>query len=71
MELVYDAPRGVYVVVGHPGCYWQDEHYYRDHRGRWEISVSIDGPWRLTASTSVPEGLRAENVKHGNDKKKH
>lgn len=70
-NLIFDAPRGVYVVVGRSGCYWHDDHYYRDRRGTWEVSVSLSGPWRMTKTTALPEGLRADNVKHGKGKKKH
>jgi hypothetical protein len=70
VDLIFDAHRGVYVVAGHPACYWQDDHYYRDRGSRWEVSVSIQGPWRITATSSLPSGLMAENGKKEKGKKK-
>lgn len=63
VNLVYDAPRGVYVVVGHRDCYWDRDRYYRRHSGTWEVSVSLRGPWRVTAVSSLPSGLSAEATK--------
>ncbi len=67
VELVFKSEIGVYVVVGHPGHYWDGQRYYRGSDGRWHVSVHLQGPWGSVAVDDVPPGLRA---KHGK-KKRH
>ena len=57
IELVFDSGLGVYVVVGWPGHYWHDDHYYRDVDGAWQVSVRLDGGWSAAPSRKLPPGL--------------
>ena len=68
VDLVFDAPRGVYVVLGQTHCYWHGDQYYRQRGNRWEVSVTLRGPWTRTAAGDLPGGLSAqatEPKKHG------
>jgi hypothetical protein len=69
VDLVYDAPRGVYVVQRHSKCYWRDGHYYRQKGTRWEMSGSIRGPWGWVGVHTVPSSLTAEYTKSKKNKK--
>ncbi len=57
IELVFDSGLGVYVVVGMPGHYWHDYHYYRSVDGVWQASLSLDGGWSTAPSRKLPPGL--------------
>lgn len=63
-ELRFDSGLGVYVVIGHPGIYVHDGWYLRFHSGRWLVSASLDGPWKMRRASWVPPGLRAKHAKH-------
>jgi hypothetical protein len=54
IEVVYDSERGVHVAVGLTDVFFHDGHYYRLTDGRWEISVSGDGGWRVSVESKVP-----------------
>lgn len=69
VELVYDAGLGAYVVVGYPGVYFHDGHYYRLHDGRWHVGVELDGPWRPAPPRALPPGLRKKAGPPGRRKK--
>jgi hypothetical protein len=62
VELVFDSSIGVYVVVGHPGHYYDKGYFYRLEGGLWEMSLSLDGHWKIASEKSLPAGLRV-NVK--------
>jgi len=60
VELVFDSGRGVYLVVGFPGCYFLDDAYYRRAGQQWQMAFSIGGVWKSVAQDKVPPGLRRE-----------
>ncbi len=68
VELRYDAGRGVYFVIGHPGHYFRGELFYRKLSGTWTAGAGIDGPWWTIAVEDVPLGLRRAEAKR---KKRH
>ncbi|MGD8395035.1 MAG: hypothetical protein PVF43_06140 [Candidatus Eiseniibacteriota bacterium] len=63
VELVFDAGRGVYVVVGLPACYFLDGIYYRRVSQQWEMAIEIEGDWTAVARDGIPAGLRSEDGK--------
>jgi len=54
IEVVYDSERGIHVAVGLPNVVFHDGHYYREHDGRWEISLSGDSGWRVSVASEIP-----------------
>ncbi len=68
VELVYDAKRGVYVVVEFTNHFYFRGYYYRHKESWWEISVHIGGPWKVVAEKSLPEGLRSKKKGKGKSK---
>lgn len=64
VELVFDGPRGVYVVVGLRDHYFQDDHYYRLLDGVWWVSRDLRAGWHPVAERRLPPGLR-KVAKHG------
>jgi hypothetical protein len=64
-DLVYDANIGVYVVVGLPDVWFVDGSYFRWYGERWEMGVSVDGPWRVARESAVPFKLREKRHPHG------
>lgn len=58
-NLVYRQEIGVYVVEGYPDHYFSDGHYYRERGTRWEISVHLEGPWKVTSTSKLPMGLKS------------
>ncbi len=54
IEVVFDSERGIHVAVGVSGVFFQDGHYYREHDGRWEVSLSGDGGWRISVAADIP-----------------
>jgi hypothetical protein len=64
--LVYDKRLAVYVVSGHPDCYYSAGQYFRFVDGSWEWSVSISSGWKFVADyREVPTSLC---TKHGKGK---
>ena len=65
VEVVFDTDCGVYVVVGLDKHFWLDGRYYRFYNGQWELSMTIDGGWRLVDGGTLPPGLRGKyKTKH-------
>lgn len=60
VELVFDAPLGVYAVVGMPGLYFHHDHYLRLHAGSWQQSPRLGGPWLVVSAEHVPPGLQRQ-----------
>lgn len=60
VELVFDSSVGVYVVVGHPDHYYDNGYFYRLEGGLWEMSLSLDGHWKIASEKSLPAGLRVK-----------
>jgi len=72
--LVFEADLGVYVVSGHKDLYYYKDRYYRHHNKKWQSSGHVDGPWRKSPDSKIPQGLQqnvaeADEAK-GNDKDK-
>ncbi|HET9235253.1 MAG TPA: hypothetical protein VFP10_14045 [Candidatus Eisenbacteria bacterium] len=76
VDMVYDSGIGVYTVVGHRGCYYRSDRFFRQQGSTWQVSASIRGPWKTTSRSAVPNGLVAMNEKSeksqkGKSKNKH
>ena len=70
VEIVFDSERGVHVVVGFPGIFFEGGRYYRHEDGGWQVSAEIDSGWRAFASGSVPREIRATHAQPGPAKAK-
>ena len=68
--LVYSTRIGVYVVSGYTDVYFQSDWYYRAHKGAWQQSRHIDGPWRTCDVKKVPPGLQGHVAKENKGKGK-
>jgi hypothetical protein len=70
VELVFDAERGVYVVVGCVDHYYSDGYFFRFYGGVWEVSLYHDRDWGPLGHKPLPPGLHARSngkIKiHGN-----
>lgn len=66
VELAFDSSIGVYIVVGHPDCYYHDGYYYRLRNGLWETSLKFDGNWKHASVNSLPSGLKVKVKANGN-----
>ena len=60
VQIVYDSPSGVYVVVGYERHYYLDGLYYRFCNGQWQVSVAIESGWKTAPEQSLPPGLRGK-----------
>lgn len=56
---VYEAPLGVFLVLGYPHTYFLDGWYYRHINGYWERCPRLDGRWARAESRHVPGRLVA------------
>jgi hypothetical protein len=61
MELIFDAGRGVYVVVGCVDHYYYDGYFFRLHGGLWEMSLYPDRGWGPVRHKPLPPGLAKSN----------
>ncbi len=66
VEVVFDAGRGVYVVVGLPDHYYYDGYFYRLRAGAWEMSLKPDTGWASVSIGSLPSGLQVRDNDNGN-----
>lgn len=72
VALVYDKHLDVYIVSGHPDCYYTSGQYFRFVDGSWEWSVSISTGWKLVADyREVPSSLCAKHGKGKNNSNKN
>lgn len=69
IELVFDSGLGVYVVVGWPGHYYNDGHYYREADGVWHVSSRLDAGWAALSAKKLPPGLAKKSTR-GKGKKR-
>ncbi|WDP90168.1 MAG: hypothetical protein HUN04_10825 [Desulfobacter sp.] len=68
--LEYHQREGAYVVVNIPGTYFLDGLYMRlAESGRWYVSATLQGGWRLAAGNEVPQKLKAYKKKSKKQKK--
>jgi hypothetical protein len=65
---VYEAPLGVYLVVGYPDHYFLDGWYYRHVHGYWERCREVDGRWARAEARVVPGRLHARYASQGPEK---
>jgi hypothetical protein len=56
-ELQFDKSLGVYVVIGRTATYFHDDSFLRVHGGTWQISASLEGPWKSKDMAGIPPGL--------------
>ena len=70
--LVYSTEIAVYVVSGYAEVYYQKDWYYRLHKGKWQNSRHVEGPWRKCNDKKVPPGLQSQvaDRDHGKSNKK-
>lgn len=58
IEMVFDRRTGVYLIVRHPGHYFDGDRFYRRLGERWQAAPEIQGPWQHVEPGSLPQGLR-------------
>jgi hypothetical protein len=63
VELVFDSGLGVYVVLGHPGCYFYRDRFLRYDDGYWRATLDLKGSWVVVRAEEVPAGLRGKHAK--------
>ncbi len=63
VKLTFDSGRGVYIVAGHPNCYYHDGYFYRLRGSAWEMSMKFKTGWARVSGRSLPKGLQAKQVK--------
>jgi hypothetical protein len=54
IEVIFDSERGIYVGVRLPDIVFHQGRYYREREGRWEVSLTGDEGWRVSASGDIP-----------------
>ena len=65
VEVIFDSERGIHVAIGLPGVIFRDGHYYREHDGQWQISLSGNGGWRVSATSEIPDAVvKARKIPH-------
>lgn len=58
VRLVFDVGLGLYVVEGHPDCYYYSGRYYRVDNGVWVTTTEFKaGKWKKAKRNSLPPGL--------------
>jgi hypothetical protein len=66
--LVYSSAMGVYVASGYAEVYYHKDWYYRMHKGKWQESRHVEGPWRKCSVKKVPPGLQSHVADRNNGK---
>jgi len=67
-DLVYDSGIGAYIVVNVPETYFGNNLYLKvSTDGRWMVSTTLEGGWRVAVGNEVPDKLK----EHKGKKKKH
>jgi len=58
VRLVYNTGLGVYLVEGHPHCYYHRGRFYRVDNGVWVSTTNFKaGKWKKAKRNSLPPGL--------------
>ena len=57
--LVYKSELGIYTVDGHEGYYFHESAYYRSHKGKWQKSKDMKGPWKKVSDSNLPASLQS------------
>jgi len=65
VEIEFDSERGVRVVVGMPGIFFEAGKYYRHVDGHWHVSATVDGGWSLAATGTVPGAIAKTRPNRG------
>ncbi len=69
VEIVFDEPLGVYVVIGRPRHYFHGNRFYRLTPAGWQVSVRLERGWVKVRRHDIPKGLLV--VKTGKGKHRH
>ena len=71
-NLVFDSGIGAYVVLNVPETYFGNNLYMRlSTDGKWMVSTTLEGGWRIAAGNEVPHKLKAhKEKKHKKPQKK-
>jgi hypothetical protein len=69
--LVYHSELDLYVVDGHDGYYFYEGAYFRSHKGKWQKSADMKGPWKKVSDSRIPKGLKPDQHAKAKGKKKH
>jgi len=64
VEVTFDSESGVHVAIGLPGVFFQDGRYYREQDGHWQVSLTGESGWAVTASSDVPEIIVKSKKRH-------
>jgi hypothetical protein len=56
--LVYDAGMKVYLVTSASDRYYWKGNYYRRRGGQWQLSTSLQGPWKVASKSKLPAGFK-------------
>lgn len=73
-DLEYDSEIDVYIVLRVPNTYFGNNMYIRmSSDGRWIVSASLDGGWRMADDNEIPYKLKEHKGKnkHKKNKKSH
>jgi len=63
-ELIYDSKIGAYIVLNIPETYFGNNLYIRmSTDGRWLVSATSEGGWRVAVGNEVPYKLKADKKK--------
>jgi hypothetical protein len=58
-QLKYDSKIGAYVVVNVPDTYFANDLYLRmSSDGRWMVSATLEGGWRVALASEIPPKMR-------------
>lgn len=65
--MVFDERLALYLIMDHPGHYFDGTRYYRTLGERWQVSRHLDGPWAFVPRDDLPPGLakKAEERRRG------
>ena len=70
-ELVYDSGIDAYIVVNVPETYFGNNLYLRlSTDGKWMVSATLGGGWRVAAGNEIPYKLKAYKEKRKKKNKK-
>lgn len=68
-EMKYDSNIGAYVVLNIPQTYFGNNLYIRmSTDGRWIVSATLEGGWRIAAGNEVPPKLKGHKGKKSHPK---
>ena len=76
-DLEFDTGLGAYIVLNIPDTYYANDLYMKmSTDGKWMVSTTLGGGWRVAAGTEIPPKLwhhgyneKSQKGKHKKDKK--